>query len=175
MRKKYIAMLALAGWIGVTAWLASMVIVKPAVLFLGNDLDESAEAIQLRAAVQRNRAVLEAAGKLRTPAPAAMGAGLVAVPRQMAGPPALEQDGTVPGGSDDGAAAPMRLSLVIHAQGVASAIVDGNRVQAGSRLPGGSRVTAIGGTWVRLRHTDGSVQTLRQPELAGGSPAGAGQ
>src|SRR5690606_11891287 len=44
VKKKYIAMVALAGWIGVTAWLASMVIVKPAVLFLGNNLDESTEA-----------------------------------------------------------------------------------------------------------------------------------
>ncbi len=175
MKKKYIAMVALAGWIGVTAWLASMVIVKPAVLFLGNNLDESTEAAQLRAAVQRNKAVLEVAGKLRAPAPATTGADLIALPRQTVSSPVLEGGMDALGDLDSGPASPTRLSLIIRARGVTSAIVDGERVQVGSRLPGGVRVTAIGDTWLRLRHVDGSVQTLKLPGIAGGAPAGARQ
>lgn len=173
MKKKYIAMVALAGWIGVTSWLASMVIVKPAVYFQGSNVDESAEAAQLRAAVQRNKAVLETARKLRAPASTVTTTDLIALPRQPVNATVLEGGVVQLDEPSHAPAAPTRLSLIIRAEGVASAIVDGERVRVGSRLAGGSRVSAIGDTWLRLRHVDGSTQTLALPAPGVGGPEGA--
>ena len=66
---------------------------------------------QLRAAVQRNKAVLEVASKLRAPAPATTGADLIALPRQTASSQVLEGGTDTLGDLDSGPASPTRLSL----------------------------------------------------------------
>lgn len=55
MKIKFTAAIALALWLAVTGWLATMVIVKPAVLRLGNDADETTVMVELRGAIERNR------------------------------------------------------------------------------------------------------------------------
>lgn len=164
MKKKYIAMTALTVWLGVSGWLASMVIVKPAVLFIGNNAEESPEAAQLRASINRNRQVLELASRLRPATFMTTHEELIALP-SAAEPAAAPVDGS---GADTFAAAPA-VSMVLVTDGRSSAVVNGQPVRAGSRLDDGSRVLAIGRDWVRVRGVDGetSVLKVRNPVQAG--------
>ncbi len=167
MKKKYIAMTALLCWLAVSGWLASMVVAKPAVLFMGNNSEESPEAARLRASIQRNKLVLATAGKLR-PQPRFEGAQLVAVPERAApGSPASGDNGMA--GADTLPTTLASLSLVVTADGRSTAIINGMPVRQGSRLDDGTRVLAIGSNWARVRGPAGDVSTLRVRHI--GQPA----
>lgn len=159
MKKKYIAMTALVCWLGVSGWLASMVVAKPAVLFLGNNAEESSEAARLRASIQRNKLVLDMAGKLR-PQPRFEGAQLIAVPdRNATG--SIDAAGNTSTPSEALPFVPASLSLVVTAGGRSTAVINGTPVRQGSRLDDGTRVLSIGTNWARVRDPAGNVSTLR--------------
>lgn len=166
MKKKYIAMTALTVWLGVSGWLASMVIVKPAVLFLGNNAEESPQAAQLRASINRNRQVLELASRLRPVTAMSAGEGLIALPMVAETAPPITDDALSGPGTFAGTT---NVSMILVTNGRSSAVVNGQPVRAGSRLDDGSRVLAIGRDWVRLRTADGetSVLKVRNPVQAG--------
>ncbi|MGE8234002.1 MAG: hypothetical protein ACN6OR_11475 [Stenotrophomonas sp.] len=171
MKKKYIAMTALLCWLAVSGWLASMVVAKPAVLFIGNNAEESAEAARLRASLQRNKLVLETAATLR-PQPRFEGSQLIAVPDS----PAAGSAGPASNGVADAdtlSLVPASLSLVVTADGRSTAIINGMPVRQGARLDDGTRVLAIGSNWARVRSPAGEVSTLRVRHI-GQSPEAAG-
>jgi len=161
MKIKFIAAIALVVWLAVTGWLATMVVVKPAVLQLGNDADETAAMVELRAAIARNQQMQAQVERLRRGAPVGDGQPLLALP--LATPPASEagpSSALAAGAESDTAHS---VSLVLIADGRRSAVIDGQRVQRGSRLAGGARVLAIGPDWVRIRNAAGEQTTLPVP------------
>ena len=155
MKIKFTAAIALALWLAVTGWLATMVIVKPAVLHLGNDADETAVMVELRGAIERNRQMQQHIAQLRQTTFADNGQPLLALP-SAAGATGAEGVGirSLPAGAT---AEPVAhtVSLVLEANGRRSAIIDGRHVHAGARLDDGSRVAAIGTDWVRIEGADG--------------------
>lgn len=152
MKIKFTAAIALALWLAVTGWLATMVIVKPAVLRLGNDADETTVMVELRGAIERNRQMQQHIAQLRQTTFADDGQPLLALPS------AAGAEGgdirSLPAGTT---AEPVAhtVSLVLEANGRRSAIIDGRHVHAGARLDDGSRVAAIGTDWVRIEGADG--------------------
>ncbi len=86
MKIKFIAAFALVVWLAVTGWLATMVVVKPAVLQLGNDADETAAMVELRGAIAHNQKMQAQVERLRSSAPIGDGQPLLALP--LATPPA---------------------------------------------------------------------------------------
>lgn len=159
MKIKFIAAIALAVWLAVTGWLATMVVVKPAVLQLGNDADETAAMVELRTAIKRNKQMQAQVELLRRSAPIGNGQPLLALP--LATPPAIEGG---PSSATAGTeAAAHSVSLVLIADGRHSAVIDGQRVQRGSRLADGARVVAIGPDWVRISNAAGEHTTLPVP------------
>ena len=130
MKKKYIAMTALLCWLAVSGWLASMVVAKPAVLFIGNNAEESAEAARLRASLQRNKLVLETAATLR-PQPRFEGSQLIAVPDSPAAGSASPASNGV-ADADTLSLVPASLSLVVTAGWFALCVAVGVSFLAGS-------------------------------------------
>lgn len=181
MKMKFTAAFALAAWLLVAAWLASMVIAKPAVLRLGNQAEDSAAMAELRNAIARNRKAMEGMEALRGVAamPYAGAAPVVALPVAMPAP-TLNPDGSVAANRLRGAAvgaatgpATYAVSLVLVTDGRRTAVVNGEQIRAGSRLADGARVSAIGADWVRIDDPAGGRQTYRvrdplAPENAGG-------
>lgn len=161
MKIKFIAAIAIAIWLAVTGWLATMVVVKPAVLQLGNDADETAAMVELRAAVAHNQRMQAQVERLRRSVSVGDGQPLLALP--LATPPASEAgpSSALAGGTETEAA--HNVSLVLITDGRHSAVVDGQRVQRGSRLAGGARVVAIGPDWVRISNAAGEQTTLPVP------------
>jgi len=156
MKMKFTAAFALAVWLAVTGWLATMVIVKPAVLHLGNDADETAEMAQLRGAIEHNRQMQERVALLRQSAYADGNQRLLALPSAL---PAAAEGGTAAAQGATGTSSDPSthtVSVVLVANGQRSAIIDGRHVRAGTRLADGSRVAAIGADWVRIESTDGA-------------------
>lgn len=165
MKIKFVAATALAVWLAVTGWLATMVIVKPAVLHLGRDADETAQMVELRAAIERNRQMQQRISQLRQTTFSDDGRPLLALPSAS------------PAGAGDGAAQDIRfggpvaepvahtVSAVLETNGRRSAIINGRHVRNGARLEGGARVAAIGADWVRIDGPDGShvVQSVPTP------------
>jgi len=161
MKMKFTAALALAVWLLVTGWLATMVVAKPAVLHLGNDADDSAAMGELRAAIERNRRAQAQIAALRQATYFDDGRPLVAV---QSVPPADD----VPNGNgsyDRVGAAPVHhdVAMVLETDGRRSAIVNGELVRAGSMLSDGSRVSAIGRGAVRIERADGERTDVRVP------------
>ncbi|MQP77129.1 hypothetical protein CQ393_14695 [Stenotrophomonas sp. MYb238] len=153
---KFTAAFALAVWLVVTGWLATMVIVKPAVLHLGNDADETAEMAQLRGAIEHNRQMQERVALLRQSAYTDGNQPLLALPS--APPTATDGGAAAPRGATGTSGDPSThtVSVVLVANGQRSAIIDGRHVRAGTRLADGSRVAAIGADWVRIESSDGA-------------------
>ncbi|MCW4454565.1 hypothetical protein OK348_07120 [Flavobacterium sp. MXW15] len=153
MKMKFTAAIALAVWLAVTGWLATMVIVKPAVLHLGIDADETAAMVELRAAIERNRQMQQRIAQLRQTGFSDDGRPLLALsPR-----PAAAGAGSLPAHVGGSAGEPVAhsVSVVLEANGRRSAIIDGRHVRTGTRLTDGSRVGAIGADWVRIESPDG--------------------
>jgi hypothetical protein len=162
MKIKFVAAIALAIWLAVTGWLATMVVVKPAVLQLGNDADETAAMVELRTAIARNKQMQAQVERLRQSVSIGEGQPLLALP--LATPPAGEGGPSSALAGEAGAeAATHNVSLVLVTDGRPSAVVDGQRVQRGSRLAGGARVVAIGPDWVRISNAAGEQTTLPVP------------
>ncbi|WP_282276511.1 hypothetical protein [Stenotrophomonas sp. PS02297] len=159
MKMKFTAAFALAVWLVVTGWLATMVIVKPAVLHLGNDADETAEMAQLRGAIEHNRQMQERVALLRQSAYTDGNQPLLALPSAL--PAATAGGAAAPHGTagtsgTGGDPSTHTVSVVLVANGQRSAIIDGRHVRAGTRLADGSRVAAIGADWVRIESSDGA-------------------
>ena len=152
MKIKFTAAIALALWLAVTGWLATMVIVKPAVLRLGNDADETTVMVELRGAIERNRQMQQHIAQLRQTTFADNGQPLLALPSA-----AGAEGGDIRSRPAGTTAEPVAhtVSLVLEANGRRSAIIDGRHVHAGARLDDGSRVAAIGTDWVRIEGADG--------------------
>lgn len=151
MKMKYFAAVALLLWLGVTGWLASMVIVKPVVLRVGAGAEETEEMAQTRAAIARNRQIqqqLEASSGVSTLS--AVGP-LIALPDANARPQQALAAELPPLPS---------VSLVITASGYRSAVVNGEHVRVGQRVDSGARVRAIGPNWVRVDDPVHGSQTL---------------
>lgn len=179
MKAKFIAAAALASWLAVTGWLATMVVAKPAVLHLGTDAEETMEMAGLRSAIERNRGVQARIGALQPTGLPGTRTPLVAVapprlaPAALPGMPTSAGYGDVHGGLDAAAtAAPaLDVTLVMSTDGRRSAIVDGQHVRVGSRLDDGTRVRAIDAGGVRLQRPDGERvdRRVRAPYTAGGA------
>ncbi|MCL7715157.1 hypothetical protein [Stenotrophomonas mori] len=161
MKMKFTAAFALAIWLAVTAWLATMVIVKPAVLHLGNNAEETAAMAQLRGAIGHNHQLQARLAELRRPDALGDGQPLLALPSTPA------SGATGPGLRVDSTAAPAAhsVSIVLDTGGRRSAVIDGHHVRAGTRLGDGARVAAIGADWVRIENSDGTrkVHTVASP------------
>lgn len=164
MKMKYTAACALAIWLLVTAWLASMVIVKPAVLHLGNDADETTAMAQLRNGITHNRQMQEQVAQLRQSTYTGNNQPLLALAATT--PVATGDAGTEPAPGNSGSGsdpATHAVSMVLITNGQRSAIIDGRHVRAGARLRDGSRVAAIGTDWVRIDGADGVRHTHAVP------------
>ncbi len=154
MKTKFIAIAALALWLAVTGWLATMVIVKPAALHLSNDADETAAMVELRGAIARNQQMQQRIAQLRQATFPGAGSGqpLLALPSATA---SGNEAGNLPAHASSAEPVAHSVSLVLEANGRRSAIIDGRHVHAGARLEDGSRVAAIGTNWVRIDGPDG--------------------
>lgn len=180
MKMKYTAAFALAAWLLVAGWLASMVIAKPAVLHMGNQAEETAAMAELRNAINQNRQAAAALATLRdNPFPLVDTGNVVALPVASAPATATGVRGATTGhgngSAEAGADVTHAISLVLVSNGRRVAVIDGQYVKAGSRLADGTRVRAIGQDWVRLADPAGNLQTYRvlnplQPAPAGGRP-----
>ena len=158
MKMKFIAAAALAVWLLVTGWLATMVIVKPAVLRLGNDIDETAAMSELRASIERNRRMQDAIAGLRTSASVGHVAQLIALPVVTATDAADAQPAY---GRDSVPAMRHDVTMVLDTDGRRSAIVNGELVRPGMRLADGARIRSIGTGSVRIEYADGARADLQ--------------
>lgn len=161
MKMKYVAILALALWLAVTGWLASMVIAKPAVLRNNQDADDTAIMAELRSGIDRNTRMREAILLLGNNDSHLSSGPMVAVAASTASDSASAAEETVP---------PPSVSLVLSSSHGRTAFVNGEQVRAGQRLPGGGRVRAIGENWVRIDDPVHGDQTYRVPGPAGATP-----
>ena len=161
MKMKHTAALALAAWLLVTGWLASMVIAKPAVLRLGNQAEDTAAMAELRNAIGRNHKAMEGIGALRVATVPYQGS-LVALPMVATNTPGMAGATA----SEVSAEAPIdipepQLSMVLDAGGRRVAVFNGEQVRLGTRLNDGSRVRAIGPDWISVSDSDGKRTTHR--------------
>ncbi len=140
MKMKYIAIVAIALWLGAVGWLASMVITKPAALRVNSATEETATMAELRTSIDRNKRMLASISQFSAAPGSHFNAGpIVAVaPAQTTVQSEAEQ---VP---------PPVVSLVLSSSGNRTAFVNGEQVRAGQRLSTGGRVRAIGNDWVRI-------------------------
>ena len=160
MKMKYFAAVALLLWLGVTGWLASMVIVKPAVLRASAGMGETEAMVQMRAAIAHNKHIQQ---QLDAVQPSAMLSGigpLVALPDANAAERQATAENLPP--------APT-VSMVLTASGHRSAVVNGEHVRVGQRLDGGARIRAIGANWVRVDDPIHGQQTLVVPGSLSGT------
>lgn len=158
MKMKYFAVVALLLWLGVTGWLASMVIVKPAVLRVSHAAEETELMLQTRNAITRNKQIQQSLIQADH-APIPSGAGpVIAVSDPNARPKEALAEELPP--------APT-VSMVLTTSGQRSAVVNGEHVRVGQRLNSGARVRAIGADWVRVDDPVHGNQTLVVPAPIG--------
>lgn len=154
MKMKYTAALALAAWLLVVGWLASMVVAKPAVLRIGNQAEDSAAMVELRNAIARNRKTMDGIGTLRDRGmPYQASQSLIALPTGVADD-AVAGEIAASTTSAQAAAVEPHLSLVLDTGSTRIAIFNGEQVRRGSRLADGGRVHAIGPDWISVSGTD---------------------
>lgn len=168
MKSKYTAASALLAWLLVTAWLATLVIAKPAVLRQQMQQEDSARMAELRTGIGNNQRSLALMAGLVDVAGSSAGT----LPLAMPAAPAAESLPAQASDAGDSSTAPPQLSLVLLANGQRSAVIDGQVVRVGSRLHDGSRVRAIGPDWVRVQWAGGASHThrLQSPLAAGQLP-----
>lgn len=167
MKLKHSAIVALALWLCVVAWVSAMVVAKPTA-FSGYSADEdSAVAAQLQQNINHNRD---------------MQAALVALANtggSLRSTPVVAPDSeTVPGldGLAAGEAGPGGhvVTMVISTDRARRAVVDGQLVRRGSRLRNGSLVSAIGADWVRVEDIAGRSATVHVQGPFSAAPAAPG-
>lgn len=175
MKMKYTAAFALAAWLLVAGWLASMVVAKPAVLRMGNQAEDSAAMAELRNAMTRNRNAVEALGALRA-ATTIDQTPLIALPTATTGPAGVAgaTASEIASGAEPAAKEP-QLSMVLDNGGRRVAVFNGEQVRPGSRLANGDRVHKIGLDWISVSGADGShtihrVRSQFEPLVGGGTP-----
>ncbi|NZA25425.1 hypothetical protein H0E84_03440 [Luteimonas sp. SJ-92] len=169
MKLKYAAAISLLAWLGVVAWMATMVIAKPAVMRTRAGTTEPPVMNELRNGVARNQRAEQALAGLQAGVPAA-GEGAIALsPRGRLDPEtgdALRIDAA------DAAAltADHVVSLIVSSGARRRALIDGRYVGPGARLDGGARVRAIGFDWVAIddERNGRRILRVRSPYLAPG-------
>lgn len=161
MKMKYVAILALALWLVVTGWLASMVIAKPAVLRSNQGADDTAIMAELRNSIDRNTRMGEAIARLGASDSHFSAGPLVAVAAAPTSASEAAAEEAIP---------PPSVSLVLSSIHGRTAFVNGEQVRAGQRLSGGGRVRAIGENWVRIDDPVHGNQTYHVPGPAGATP-----
>lgn len=155
MKMKYLAILALAVWLGVAGWLASMVISKPAVMRSNQGAEDSAMMAEVRLSLERNKQMRDAIDRFSAGADSYLGSGpLIAVV------PAVQ-----PAAAADVPAPTPTVSLVLSSAGRHTAFVNGEQVRAGQRLSSGGTVRAIGADWVSIDDPVNGRQTYRVPSI----------
>lgn len=164
MKMKYFAAVALMLWLGVTGWLASMVIVKPAVLRVDPAADETEVMLQTRNAITRNKQIQQSLIDADQ-RPLQSGAGPVIA---VSDPDARPND-TV---AEELPPTPT-VSMVLTASGQRSAVVNGEHVRIGQRLSSGARIRAIGTDWVHVDDPVHGRQTLVVPSRVNSSGRGS--
>lgn len=153
MKLKHSATFALALWMGVVAWVGAMVVAKPTA-FSGQQADQDgAVAAQLQQQVAHGARLQQALSELARPRRLSTGATIIAAAPQNAG-----VDGTDTAGMAIGT---RTVTLIMAVDRARRALIDGEWVQRGSRLPDGSRVLAIGTDRVRIEDADGQPQVLK--------------
>ncbi len=158
MRQKHFAALALVIWLGVVAWVSSMVVVKPQV-FGGQSLEaDGAVAEQIRRELQQADQMRAALATLNAPVRTAAVGQIVALPPTMA---QAEAEAVTIDGSPLAEPGVRVVSFIISGDSVASrAMIDGKIVGRGARLSDGTVVRSIGSQAVRLEDSSGQIQTL---------------
>jgi hypothetical protein len=153
MKHKYYAAAALAAWLLVIGWLASMVVAKPAVMRVRGQTEDSPAALELRQNLARNVRDMALLARFDgLPDSSDDGQPLLALT-----PPPL------PAASPGNAADPAPdyvLSLVVSHDQRRRAVVNGQYLSTGSRLDNGAKVLAIGPDWIRLDDPANGVRTL---------------
>ena len=161
MNMKYTAAIALLVWLAVVGWLATMVIVKPAVLSLRTDSEETAAMLELRNAIARNKLSIKEIPTLRSYSDVDTSVPLIALL------PGNMQTATTGSQASYGVAVnePIihAVSMVLVANGRRTAVVNDEPVRVGSRLADGSRVRHIGTDSVEIQSPDGVPTVLKVP------------
>ncbi|MBS7456793.1 hypothetical protein [Coralloluteibacterium stylophorae] len=159
MKPKFAAAIAVAVWLAVVAWTGTMVVAKPAVLRLNESADETSAMAELRNATARNARAQAALGGMRSlGADAGSGPVIALAPERRTDADGQPLDPAAPQGDFV-----HRLELIVAAGSGRHAVVDGNDVTVGSRLPGGARVVAIGLDSVRIEDASGRRDLHVQP------------
>ena len=159
---KYAAAIALLVWLGVTAWMATMVVAKPAIMRSGASTAELPTMAQLREGIARNQRALQSLQALGEGTLAGTMDPLIALSPSGVVDPFTGDVGTVD--SLDGVIAGEHVvSLVLSHGKRRRAVIDGRLVGPGARLGDGSRVRAIGVDWVAIEDARRGRRVLRMP------------
>lgn len=162
MKQKHFAALALTAWLGVVAWVGSMILAKPqAFPSAFSDADDSVAA-QIQLEIQQADQLGAALMALDASKPATASASIIAL-TPAAPTAAAPGEGGAPGidGAAPGAPAARVVSFIISGAGLASrAMIDGVMVGAGARLGDGAVVRSISARSVVIRDSEGVMHTL---------------
>lgn len=171
MKHKQFAAIALIAWLAVVGWVASMILAKPQAFAGGFTEADGMFAAQIEQDIVNADRMTMALASLEAP-PA-----IVAGPRIVAEPPAqATTDGVrshAAGGGADGEIVERMVSFIISGDGFAArAMIDGNLVGRGARLPDGAIVRGIDARSVRIEGPDGQTRTvpMRSPGDAATTP-----
>jgi len=164
MRHRYYAAVALAVWLAVTGWMASMVVAKPAVMRVSAQAEDTPAMLELRQQLARNQRDMALLSRFdELPWSSDDGEPLLAL-----SPPPLP---SAAAGDPAGLQPAYEVTLVVSHQGRRRALVNGQYLAPGSRLDNGARVMAIGQDWVRVEDPQNGVQMLRvRNPLSGEAP-----
>ncbi len=153
MKHKHYAAAALAAWLVIIGWLASMVVAKPAVMRVRGQTEDSPAALELRQNLARNTRDMELLARFDgLPDSSGDGQPLLALT-----PPALPLANA---GNAANLVPDYVLSLVISHDKRRRALINNQYLTTGSRMDNGARILAIGPDWVRLDDPVNGIRIL---------------
>ena len=163
MKPKQLALFALVAWIGVTAWVGSMVLAKPRAFPTGYaDADESVTA-QIQLEIQQIEALAAALSTLQQVPRTASSGPIIALPPgggRGTGRAAEAASGFAVAASD-AEPAPRVVTFILSGEGIAAkAMIDGVLVGTGARLGDGAVVRRIDPRVVHIRDAEGVPHAL---------------
>lgn len=160
MRLKYAAAVSLLVWLGVVAWMATMVIAKPAVMRTRAGTTEPPVMNELRNGIGRNQRAGQALAALQAGVPVSGESAIALSARGRLDPDTGDALRVDPDDAVALAAEPV-VSLIVSSGTRRRALIDGRYVGPGARLDGGARVRAIGFDWVAIEDARSGRRILR--------------